>query len=216
MAIAQQARAERRERALAAARSLVSEDGVAALSMRKLAERAGLAVNTVYSVLGPSRDAILETLVDDGIGRLLARFEAAPEAPPLEAARRLLEHAVELPTSDPTLFRSVFLAERSHPGVRRWGGRLAIEAGLRVLRSARRGGWLRRDAQLELLAEEILRGYRAAAHAWAGGELDDAGFRDRALYSLHVCLLAAASEKSRFALTSELRRIERRLRRQGG
>ena len=94
MGRAQRARAARRERALAAARALVIENGVAALSMRKLAARADLAVNTVYSVLGASRDAILEALVDDGIGRLLERLEASPDAAPLEAARQLIELAV--------------------------------------------------------------------------------------------------------------------------
>ncbi|MDJ0790034.1 MAG: TetR family transcriptional regulator [Myxococcota bacterium] len=196
---------------MAAARSLVIESGVAALSMRKLAARAGLAVNTVYSVLGGSRDAILETLVDDGIGRLLARLESSPDAAPLDAARHLIGHAVEHATSDPLLYRAVFLAELSEPRLRHWGDRLATEAGLAALEGARRGGWIRRDAQLELLAEEILRGFRAAAHAWAAGEADDAGFRDRALYSLHVCLLAVATEKGRFALTSQLRKLERRL-----
>ena len=59
----------RRQRILAAARTLIARGGIPALSMRKLAQEAGVSVTTLYNLFGV-RDDILSALVHDAIDRI--------------------------------------------------------------------------------------------------------------------------------------------------
>jgi len=67
------AKAERRRRIIAAARDLIRETGNAGLSMRALAQRAGVSLATPYNLLGSKR-AIFDLLTDDAV---TAKFPAA-------------------------------------------------------------------------------------------------------------------------------------------
>ncbi|WP_307309139.1 TetR/AcrR family transcriptional regulator [Pseudarthrobacter enclensis] len=88
--------ARNRERLLLAARDLIEEGGVAALTMDRLAERAGVGKGTVFRRFG-SRAGLMLTLLDDSEAAFQARFlfgppPLGPGAPPLD---RLLAFGAE-------------------------------------------------------------------------------------------------------------------------
>lgn len=60
-----------REAVLAEARAALSHDGVDALSMRRLAQRLGVAPNALYSHVA-GRDDLIDTLLDDTLGEVTA------------------------------------------------------------------------------------------------------------------------------------------------
>ena len=80
--------ARNRERLLAAARELVDECGAAALTMDRLAERAGVGTGTVFRRFG-NRAGLMLMLLDDSEAAFQAKFMSGPPplgpgAPPLE------------------------------------------------------------------------------------------------------------------------------------
>lgn len=204
----QRNRLRRRERVLAAARALITDGGVEALSMRKLARAAGLAVNTLYSLFG-TRDDILEALVDDGMDRLDRVLEEMPPDLPLEVARAIITASIDHIVEEEAVSRPVILAGLRSGGVHGWRDARAIETCRSALAAAMREGLLRDDLNPALLSEQILLQFQHAARLWAAGESSEAEFRARALYGLDLCLLAAATDKPRSALAADVKSAER-------
>src|SRR5258706_3007569 len=72
------AKAERRERIVKAARELIRETGDAGLSMRALARRAGVSLTTPYNLFGSKRAIVLGALQDNKVfAEGLERFRSA-------------------------------------------------------------------------------------------------------------------------------------------
>ncbi len=70
----------RRREIIAAARELLDEEGVAALSMRRLAERIGIRAPSIYKHL-PDKQALENALISDGFDELSAAFDDARRGP---------------------------------------------------------------------------------------------------------------------------------------
>jgi AcrR family transcriptional regulator len=82
-----------RERLVVAARELFGERGVS-VEMREIADRAGLAVGTIYRNFLSKDDLILGVL-DDALATASATADAADRCPePLTAVLMLLEHSI--------------------------------------------------------------------------------------------------------------------------
>jgi len=63
----EEAKSERRERIVRAARELIRETGDAGLSMRALAQRAGVSLTTPYNLFGSKRAIVLGALQDNKV-----------------------------------------------------------------------------------------------------------------------------------------------------
>jgi AcrR family transcriptional regulator len=85
-----QAKAERTSTALInAARSLLLSEGVAGVSVRRIAEHAGVTTMAVYSQFG-GKEGVLTALFDEGFAHLAAAQQAVPRnIKPAERALRL-------------------------------------------------------------------------------------------------------------------------------
>jgi AcrR family transcriptional regulator len=105
---------------LRSARRLLERTGAATLSLRQVAETAGLSRQAPYNHFA-SKEALLAELVRDGFVRLAADIRAA--ADPKATAQRQLAAAGEayitFALSEPTLFRLMFSRElvdlKKHP-----------------------------------------------------------------------------------------------------
>ena len=106
---------------LGSARRLLERTGAATLSLRQVAEAAGLSRQAPYNHFA-NKEALLAELVRDGFVRLATKIRAA--ADPLRDAERQLAGAGEayitFGLSEPTLFRLMFSRElvdlRKHAG----------------------------------------------------------------------------------------------------
>ena len=199
----------RRERIVDAARSLIFEDGLTAVSMRRVAERADVSVMTLYNLFG-SKDDILEAVISHAIDAIDERLaaEAPVDVDPVARCVAVITVSIELLTGEPEIFRPMFLVgyeqvatagERS----RRAGQRAARmqQAGLEV---AVEQGLIRNGIDVVALADQIYHGYELAALQWARGELSVEGFEARALYGLWLALAAAADDELRSTVDARL------------
>ena len=101
-----------------AARRLLDREGAEAVSMRRVAEAAGITAMAIYRHY-PSRDALLNALADAGFGELSSslggrRFTGDLETRLLKMADLYLDHAL----GNPRLFELMFLKPRH--GARRY------------------------------------------------------------------------------------------------
>ncbi|MEV7692300.1 helix-turn-helix domain-containing protein [Microbacterium sp. NPDC089189] len=87
-------------RALAAASALVADEGVAALSLPRVAEAAGVSVGALYQYL-PDRDAIVRALVADYHARLESLLDEAvaltrASTPPADPVAHVIDAVAEV------------------------------------------------------------------------------------------------------------------------
>jgi AcrR family transcriptional regulator len=110
---------QNRQRLIEAARDVFRERGVSA-DVREIAERAGLAVGTIYKHF-PSKDDLILGLMDDAIEAFVAGA-STEDAAPLERLERLLVLAIEMTAKNGWLIDAYLgrqLATRLHEAIDR-------------------------------------------------------------------------------------------------
>jgi AcrR family transcriptional regulator len=205
----------RRQQILQAARVLLTQGGLGALSMRRLAEEASLSVNTLYNLWG-TREEILRALTldaKDRIDAVLPRPEPSDDL--VDHCRLLVRATIRGMIGDKELFRPMILAWlegeiEGHPSPVEPMAR-SIHVLSRVIERARAKGVLDTSLKPEQVAWQIHHGAQFAAIQWALGRIDDAHFEARALYGLNLALLGIVSEDRRPEIRSKLKGLERRL-----
>jgi AcrR family transcriptional regulator len=206
----------RRQRILQAARVLLAQGGLGALSMRKLAEEASLSVNTLYNLWG-TREEILRALTLDAKDRIDAVIpRPEPSDDPVDRCRLLVRTTIRQMIGDKDLFRPMILAWlegeiEGHPSPVEPMAR-SIHVLSRVIEMAREQGALESSLKPEHVASQIHHGAQFAAIQWALGRIGDTRFEARALYGVNLALLGIVSEDRRPEIRSKLKGLERRLR----
>ena len=205
----------RRQRILEAARTLIARGGMSALSMRKLAQAAGVSVTTLYNLFG-ARNDILTALVHDAIDRIDQILEReAPLDDPIERCRAIITVSVRYIAEQEAVFRPMIhtlYQGLSLSGIERADtSERAAHMQQVAIEKAIAAGLLRDTLDPGVLGAQIYHGYDLACCQWAYGLIDAAGFRARALYGLYIALLAVATDRLRPALEKDLRALEREL-----
>lgn len=101
-------KAERRQRIIQAARELIRETGNAGLSMRLLAERAGVSLATPYNLFGSKRAIVLAVLQD--VREFHDRFSHLRSTDPLERIFQAVEIQIEIYLADPAIYKTMWAA----------------------------------------------------------------------------------------------------------
>jgi AcrR family transcriptional regulator len=101
-------KAERRARIIQAARELIRETGNAGLSMRVLAQRAGVSLATPYNLFGSKRAIVLALLAD--VREFHERFAQLRATDPLERLFQAVDLQIEIYLADPALYRTMWAA----------------------------------------------------------------------------------------------------------
>ena len=109
----EQQRAEIRADLVAAAHALVKDEGYEGLTIRKLADRAGLATMSVYSYFA-DKQSILEAMAEDAFVELAKRCDMRRTADPLESLTGGLEEYVIFGLENPNEYRTVFMTPQVH------------------------------------------------------------------------------------------------------
>jgi AcrR family transcriptional regulator len=207
----------RRERIIASARKIIFRDGLESLSLRRMAEEAGITVPTLYNLIG-SRDHIIAALCDDALDELDRRLDALDaHTSGLMRAEAIVVLSAKLFCGEPKVYRPVVQAVEYQAlqrgatprGIRALARCASLQA--EACRLAARDGALRGRLDPDLLGEQILDLYRVAMRRWVMKDLDDLGFLDYALQGLFVCLLADATEQAAPMIRLRLSEIQKRL-----
>jgi AcrR family transcriptional regulator len=101
-------KAERRARIIQAARELIRETGNAGLSMRVLAQRAGVSLATPYNLFGSKRAIVLALLAD--VREFHDRFAQLRATDPLERLFQAVDLQIEIYLADPPLYKTMWAA----------------------------------------------------------------------------------------------------------
>jgi AcrR family transcriptional regulator len=104
---------------LDAARALFANDGMAGLSMRRLAARIGYTPRTVYLYFA-DKDDLLSELIEEEVGRLADQLEsaAAKQRFPGRQLEAVAQAYVTFGIEHPQAYEAIFMV-RSHPMTRR-------------------------------------------------------------------------------------------------
>lgn len=195
-------KAERRARIGKIARQLVVERGYAGLTMRELAQKARVAVPTLYNLFG-SKDAILVAELAESARKLAASLPPIGESffqramAGFEAGTRAIEE-------QPEFYRQcmhMFLTSPETAEMRRRVEDAHIAVMAANLSAAKAAGQLADWAQPAIVARHMFAQYISALIAWGLGEIDLPTFRLAALSG--VCHLFAGCARGAFAAEVE-------------
>jgi AcrR family transcriptional regulator len=173
------------ERIAAAARRLLDEEGIDAVTMRRVAEAVGITPMAIYRHF-PDRAGLLNAVAGQGFEELAARlaamrFSGSIEERLTKMGKTYLDHALE----NPRLFELMFLKPRE--GARRYPrdfkavrsptANLMVE----VMKEGMENGYFRADDPWEIVFE-----VGALSHGlimlYLGGRMNMSAARFRALY----------------------------------
>jgi AcrR family transcriptional regulator len=208
----EQKMAERRERILVAAREIIAEDGLEALTTRALASRAQVTVPTVYNLVG-AKDAVLFAAVEDQTRRFLAAFGNRAELRPEMRAIAVSRDCVAELIRAPHYYRAILLLMHSSEAgteVRRSVGQTVVAQFEEAVTALQSTGNLVDWIEPRSLAERLGVTLTAAALQWATGDLAAAELERTAALGTCLLLLGACRGSARSAVETEARQYESR------
>ena len=109
-----------RAEVLAAVGAIIAADGLDGLTMRKLADRAGVAVATLYNQFD-DRNGVLVAFVSQGLDELELELDEQPAAEPIDGTRVLFEALDSTIGSRVDIWRPVLATLKSNPTSQRMG-----------------------------------------------------------------------------------------------
>lgn len=201
---------ERRSRILATARQMLDDEGYAGMTMRTLAERAGVASATLYNLYS-SKDELVLAALDDLVTEIRHRIVAGGERPGLQTvlahARAVAEQTIAAPAYGHAMIRMLFSSGPSEPVTfmlfERGRGELVEH-----LEIAIRNGELRDDLDLERVSYRCQEQLWGTVLAWDHGILGDDPFVAELEVTRIVTLMPVATPAGRRALEARLAALE--------
>jgi AcrR family transcriptional regulator len=194
-----------RSEILQAVGDIIAVDGLDGLTMRKLAERAGVAVATLYNQFD-DRNGVLVAFVSHGLDELELELDEQPAAGPIDATRVLLGALDETISGNDKIWRPVLAALRSSPSSQRMGavGDRIIGAIEVDLAKAKADGMLYADVDTDRVARHLFVQWMRGLERWAQGAIDWELYRYNATLGTELALAAVLAEPHR---SDALRRV---------
>jgi AcrR family transcriptional regulator len=194
--------AERRERILEAAREIIAERGFDGLTVRELAQAAGVTAPTIYNLVG-SKDQVLVAAVAEQTERFVRSIERAPgDVVPIVEAN--LRELLRMPRYYRSLLRVLLTSDDAQEARRNVTVALASQLRSALGELAEEGG-IEEWVDLDALTRQIQGLIGGASQAWADGALSDEEFVRFELYGVALLMLGA----TRGAVRREYQRVAR-------
>ena len=183
---------------------IIAADGLDGLTMRKLADRAGVAVATLYNQF-TDRDGVLVAFVGNGLDQLEFELDEQPAADPIDGTRVLFAALDETIEARRHVWRPVLATLRSVPNSPRMGsvGERIVAAIEADLAKALAAGLLVTDCKVDRLAWHIFVSWMRGLERWAQGTIDWDLYRSSSQTAIEIALAAVLVEPLR---TEALRR----------
>ncbi|MBX3446659.1 MAG: TetR/AcrR family transcriptional regulator [Parvibaculaceae bacterium] len=205
MSVREEAKEERRQRIVAAARRLIDETGETGFSMRALAEAAGVSLVTPYNLFG-SKLAVMLAMLDDDVERYQARLGKLQAQDAIEMFFAAVRLARDVYEAEPRFYRSVF-REVNGSGDRAlvagyYGPRLAFWRGLTARAQAE--GHLRPEIDIDAFTQQLSHVFGAHLLDWAGESITLDEMEDRISYGFSLLFLAALADSQTPAMRKRM------------
>lgn len=206
---------KRREAILDSTLALLRSERLSDITTERIAERAEVSAMTVYNLVG-TREELLVALIDrviNGLVAELARRMQDGDRDPIADAQMIIEVSSAAFVADSFAFRQILGSMRDFTGA---GAKMRVDPSqlqVAAMRRAQIQGIIRGDVDPSAVGKQIYLGYIGAANAWAGGILDDEGFRLAALHGLYVNLVAGSTDRWRDSFTGVFLELSSKLER---
>jgi len=187
-----------RNEILLAVGEIVAADGLDGLTMRKLADRAGVAVATLYNQFD-DRNGVLVAFVGHGLDKLELELDEQPAEEPIAATRVLFRAVDDTIAADVNIWRPVLATLKSNPGSQRMGGvgERIVSAIDNDLAKAQAAGMLLGHCAIDRLAWHIFVQWMRGLERWAQGTIDWATYQSNHHLGLELSLAAVLVEPYR-------------------
>jgi AcrR family transcriptional regulator len=187
-----------RREVIDAAGLLIAESGVEGLTMRKLAERAGVAVATLYNQFG-DRDGVLVAFVSSGLDQLEIELDAQPDAGPIDTTRELFDALDDNLVAEPEVWRPIFASLKSGSGGHGMGavGDRVVAYITSDLAKAAVDGLFVVDVDVEGLARHVFNTRMNRVEKWAQSAIDWDQYRMSSTLGLELILASVLNDPMR-------------------
>jgi AcrR family transcriptional regulator len=187
-----------RREVIDAAGLLIAESGVEGLTMRKLAERAGVAVATLYNQFG-DRDGVLVAFVSSGLDQLEIELDAQPDAGPIDTTRELFDALDDNFSAEPEVWRPIFASLKSGSGGHGMGavGDRVVAYITSDLAKAAVDGLFVVDVDVEGLARHVFNTRMNRVEKWAHSAIDWDQYRMSSTLGLELILASVLNDPMR-------------------
>jgi len=177
---------------------IIAVDGLDGLTMRKLADRAGVAVATLYNQF-TDRDGVLVAFVGNGLDELEFELDEQPAADPIDATRVLFDALHETIDDRSHVWRPVLATLRSVPNSPRMGpvGERIVAAVEADLAKAQADGLFVAACDTDRLAWHIFVSWMRGLERWAQGTIDWDVHRSSSQVALELALASVLIEPLR-------------------
>ncbi len=197
---------QRRTRAeiLQAVGEMIAANGVEGLTMRKLADRANVAVATLYNQFD-DRGGVIAAFVSNGLDELEIELDEQPAEQPIAATRALFGGLDTTVSSDDSVWRPVLATLRSTPTSDRMGqvGERIIASIEADLAKARAEGMFVAHIDTDRVARHLFIQKMRGLERWAYGMIDWETYEASTWLGTELILAAVLAEPHR---TDALRR----------
>lgn len=206
---------ERRQRIIAAARTLIRETGSTGLSMRELARCAGVSLATPYNLFGSKAAVVLAVLQD--VRDFRDRFSRFRDRDPIDRIFAAVDLAIEFYLADPRFYRTLWQAVFGNAS----DVRAAIYNPKRdafwrtLIDGAVEAGAIDPAIDPALLLNQLDHQFRAVMLAWVVGELPPPALAPAVRLGHALILRGAATDPWREPLAARLHTDQHALRAAG-
>ena len=200
-------KAERRQRIVEAATSLLRESGFDAVSMLQIAERAEVSPATVYNLF-QSKAAVLQQVFDRDLSEYERLVGEASARDALDRIFKAVDIAAALYRGDPGFYRAMAQGGRRKDALRPAISEPRLGFWRRMVAAARAEGRLAPETDGQLVGVTLTQIMRGAFSEWAGGAISAERLAEETQYGFALTLLAFASSASAADLTQRRRRLE--------
>ncbi|WP_067858034.1 TetR/AcrR family transcriptional regulator [Mycolicibacterium wolinskyi] len=193
-----------RTHVLDSARDFVEQHGVEQLSMRRLADEAGVSVRTLYNHFG-DKEGLLTALVQRSLDSMDVAVHQLSSTDPIERIWESITLSIDKVVADipKAVVRAVLMDDRLLDQVNlRWSGWELI---LTEIKAATRRGALRDDIDPDVLADHAAMVLFHLQRRWTAGEITADELRASALHAFDICLLAIARPRARSRILTHAR-----------
>jgi AcrR family transcriptional regulator len=200
--IREKAKARRKQQIIQAAKRLLAEGGIEALSTRKLAEAAALSVHTLYALVG-AKTKILEAVMEDNHNRVQGDILAITAQHPIERIFAIVESTYSIIAEDsaaqkPLMRVLMTLFDEGTLNPEPWW-MLAQEKGWMksAVAEAIELALLRPDFPAPVIADMLMKIYLANLRDYLFDKAGLDAFRASATFEFWLCLSNIATDRTR-------------------
>ena len=212
MGIRDEQMAQRRDHILDTAEQLIRQTGGTDFSVRLLAKTANVAPATPFNLFG-SKEGLLYALLSRTLDEIIRHGLVFEGSDPVNHVVKAATTAVDMFARDPALMRPLYqvLLGVNDPVQRPRFMHRSMGFWRTAIASLPREGQLSGEHQREALVGALQAQFLGLLEYWVYQEIDDTGFRDRAVFGLLATLSSALDQQARLAIAPLLRDTADRL-----